>query len=176
MVELLSPKKILSVLLLLTFGSPAARGLFLDPPTSPHAVAVSATEVDLDWSSLNTQREGTFVDRSTDGVNFVQLTTVGNKGLSYRDLSAAEGTTYYYRFRDFKNSDVSNPSAIVSARTPQTVPIAPSGLTATPLSPTQVRATWTDGSFNESGFRIDPSSSASGPCTLAGKRAAKART
>src|SRR4029453_9272890 len=57
-----------------------------------------------------------------------------------------------------------------------TVPIAPSGLTATPLSPTQVRATWTDGSFNESGFRIDRSSSASGPWTLAGSVGANVTT
>jgi uncharacterized protein YkwD len=38
-----------------------------------------------------------------------------------------------------------------------TAPTAPSGLTATPVPPTQINLSWTDNSDNESGFRIERS-------------------
>lgn len=65
------------------------------------------------------------------------------------------GVTYCYRLRAF-NATASSPySQEVCFQLPpsvETIPVAPSGLTAKTISPTEVRLTWIDRSINETGF------------------------
>ncbi|MEJ7607739.1 MAG: fibronectin type III domain-containing protein, partial [Bryobacteraceae bacterium] len=68
----------------------------------------------------------------------------------------APSTTYYYRiqaYNDAGNSAYSN----TSSATTRAVPAAPTSLTATVASATQINLAWSDNSGNETGFRIERS-------------------
>ena len=67
-------------------------------------------------------------------------------------------TTYFYRvvsFNDAGTSSFSNTASATTSGTPTAVPAAPSGLTATTISRSQINLSWTDNSGNESGFTIE---------------------
>jgi predicted phage tail protein len=69
------------------------------------------------------------------------------------------GVTYRYRVRAFNaagDSSYSN-TATVSVPAAATVPAAPTSLTLTVASASRVDVAWTDGSSNESGFKIERS-------------------
>jgi hypothetical protein len=64
-------------------------------------------------------------------------------------VGAADVTVTKHNYRPYRSSVTVNP--------PLPIPAAPSDLTATPISRTQVDLTWTDNSQNESGFEIERS-------------------
>ncbi len=89
-------------------------------------------------------------------------TFVANKsGLTVTQYTVASGlswnTTYYWRANATNSSGSS--SAWSAARTFKTAigqpPSAPSGLSATTISATQINLAWTDNSNNETGFKIE---------------------
>ena len=134
------------------------------PPTAPGnltASAISSSQINLGWSDSSSNEDGFRIERSTDAVNYVQIATMGANVTTYADTGRSAGITYYYRVRAYNaggNSGYSNPAW---ATTPSAVlpPTAPSNLTASGFSRTQVRLTWTDNSGNESGFAIERSTS-----------------
>ena len=85
---------------------------------SPDAVLPSS-QIDLSWTNVaGADATGFAVYRSTDGVNFTLLGTVGGTVTSYTDGGVAAGTTYYYYVLTLLNSDgASAPSATVTATT-----------------------------------------------------------
>jgi hypothetical protein len=132
-------------------------------PTAPSglgASAVSSTRVDLAWTDNASNEDGFQVERSTDGTTFTPHGTAGANATAYTDATAQPSTTYWYRVRATNTAGASGWSNVASATTPApppTPPAAPSGLTATALSRTQIRLAWTDNSGNEQGFRIERS-------------------
>ncbi|MCU0834257.1 MAG: hypothetical protein MUC77_07450, partial [Chromatiaceae bacterium] len=75
---------------------------------------------------------------------------------SYSNTALAANTAYVYRVRAYNgvgNSEYSNEASVTTPA--PAVPAAPSGLTASALSTSQVNLTWVDNSGNESGFRIE---------------------
>ena len=85
--------------------------------------------------------------------------TVGANVVTYNETGLAPSTMYYYRVRATNaNGDSANTST-ASATTQGTVPTAPSGLTATAASSSQINLSWTDNSNNETGFKIDQATS-----------------
>ena len=66
-----------------------------------------------------------------------------------------QATTYQYRVRAYNTAGNSAYSNTASATTTVTLPAAPSALTATAASSTQINLAWTDNSNNEDGFRIE---------------------
>jgi hypothetical protein len=131
----------------------------LAAPSNLAANALSGTQIQLSWTDNTTSATGYSVERSTDGTTWSQITTLGGTSTSYTDSSLASGTKYYYRVRAFSGTTYSVYSNQASATTTVTLvtnpPAAPSNLTATPLSGTQIRLTWTDNSTNETGFYIE---------------------
>lgn len=78
------------------------------------------------------------------------VTSYGNTGLS-------ANTTCTYRVRAYNsggNSAYSN-TAAATTQASAPVPAAPSALTATAVSSSSIRLSWTDNSNNETGFRIE---------------------
>ena len=120
-----------------------------EAPTGLTATAVSTSQIDLDWAN-NTEGDLDHynVYRSTtsgftpDAGNFVAETTVSN----YSDTGLSAGTTYYYKVTAVDTSgNESDPSAEASATTeaPDTTPpAAPTGLTATAVSTSQIDLDW----------------------------------
>jgi len=132
------------------------------PPTPPAAPtgltanAIDCNRIDLGWTD-NSDNETSFkIERSTNGVNFSQIDTVGADVTAYSDTTAAESTTYWYRVRASNSGGDSGYTNTASAATPAcpaTPPAAPSNLTLKGKRG-GVEISWTDNSDDEDGFRI----------------------
>jgi len=129
-------------------------------PSGLGATAASSTLVNLAWTDHAGNEDGFEVERSTDGVSFAQHGTAGMNATSYADATVQASTTYWYRVRAINGvgpSDWSNVASVTTPAPPPTLPAAPTALTATAISKSQIRLTWTDNANNESGFRVERS-------------------
>jgi hypothetical protein len=136
-------------------GTVATPANFVAAPTNLTATAVSGNQINLAWTDNATNETSYSIERSTDGVTWGALTTLGANSTASSDTTVVAGTTYYYRVRAFNGSTPSDYSNQASATTTTPPPNAPSNLVATTISATQIRLTWTDNSSNESAFYIE---------------------
>jgi carboxypeptidase T len=128
-------------------------------PSSLTATPVSQTRIDLAWTDNSDNESGFQIERSLDGSTWIWTpvyTTTANVTV-YNDTGLTCGTTYYYRVRAHSAGGDSGYGSVANAMTIVCVPAAPSGLTATPVSQTQIDLAWTDNGDNESGFQIERS-------------------
>ena len=80
-------------------------------PSSLTATAVSSSRIDLAWTDNSTDEDGFKIERSLDGVNFTEITSVGAGVTTYASTGLSASTQYYYRVRAYKgalNSAYSN--------------------------------------------------------------------
>jgi fibronectin type 3 domain-containing protein len=127
-------------------------------PTSLTTMVASTSRVDLAWIDAANNEDGFKVERSTDGITFVQVGTVPANTVTYMDTTVVGGLTYTYRVRAFNaagDSMYSNTATAVVAAT--AAPTTPTGLTAIVASASRVNLAWTDTSSNEDGFNIERS-------------------
>ncbi|MDQ3928487.1 MAG: fibronectin type III domain-containing protein, partial [Chloroflexota bacterium] len=80
---------------------------------------------------------------------------------SYADTSVNPATQYYYRIKASNVGGDSAYSNVASDTTPDTTATAPTGLSATAVSPSRIDLGWTDNSSNETGFVLERSVSSS---------------
>jgi subtilisin family serine protease/PKD repeat protein len=132
------------------------------PPAAPSnlvATPASHSQINLSWSD-NSDNESSFKIERCLGVgctNFTQVATTGPNANSYQDTGLDATTTYRYQVRASNgggDSDYSNVAEATTLAAP-TPPAAPSNLTATPVSNSQINLAWSDNSGNESGFKIE---------------------
>ncbi len=131
------------------------------PPAAPSsltATAVSSSQINLSWAD-NSSEVGFKIERCTGAgcSNFAQIATVGANVTSYANTGLTASTSYSYRVRAYNltgDSDYSNTASAVTQAAPA-LPAAPTNLTATPVSKSQINLTWTDNANNETGFRIE---------------------
>jgi chitodextrinase len=127
------------------------------------ATAVSTSRIDLAWTA-STDNVGVTeyrVERCQGAscTNFAQVGTTATTGFSSTGLAA--NTTYRFRVRAVDAAANLSPySAIVNRQTlagDTTSPTAPTGLTATAASPTQINLAWTASTDNVgvTGYRIE---------------------
>ena len=95
------------------FGAPTIPAA----PSNLTASAVSGSQINLTWQNNATNNTGLAIDRSTDGVTFVPLTTVAAGVSSYSDLNLTGSTTYSYRVRATSGAGSSPASNVASATT-----------------------------------------------------------
>jgi titin len=121
------------------------------------ANAPSCNQIDLGWTD-NSDNENSFkIERSTDGVNFSQIDTVGADVTTYNDTTVAESTTYWYRVRASNadgDSAYTNTASATTPACPTNPPDAPTNLVAKGKGAAKINLTWNDNSNNEDGFRI----------------------
>jgi predicted GH43/DUF377 family glycosyl hydrolase len=112
----------------------------------------------LSWTDNTVSETGFTIERcegaTCDFSTGVTTFTVGADVTTYSDTSACENTTYKYRVKAVKSleweSDYSNEaSATTDAKA------APTNLTATATSESQIDLTWTDNTEDETGFKIE---------------------
>lgn len=126
-----------------------------NPPVAPsnlNASTVSDSQINLTWTDNSTDETGFIIERRTSTGSYVEIATVGANVTSYSNTGLKESTTYYYRVRAYNSAGYSDYSNEASALT---LPAAPSNLTATAISSTQINITWTDNSGGELGFKIE---------------------
>ena len=114
------------------------------------------SQVTLSWSasggavSYNVYR-GTFAN----GEDPVPISS-GSPATGYTDSSVTNGTTYYYEVTAVNLNGESARSNEASA-TPNTLPAAPSNLTATAVSKSRINLTWTNNDSSATSVRIERS-------------------
>ena len=141
--------------------SNAPDGTVPSTPTNLTASAFSATQINLSWtaSTDNVGVTGYQIERCVGAgcSNFTALTTVSTT--SYSNTGLTNGTSYSYRVRATDAAgNLSGFSIVSSATTPDTqAPTAPSGLTATALTSTQINLSWTAATDNVAvtGYQIE---------------------
>ena len=126
-------------------------------PSSLTAIAASSTQINLSWTDNSNNEDGFRIERCQDAgcTNFVEIATVGANVASYSNTGLTAATTYQYRVRAYNSGGNSAYSNTATATTNATAPAAPSSLTATAASSTQINLSWADNSNNEDGFRIE---------------------
>ena len=143
--------------------------MLVNPPASVSASAVAFNQINLTWQDVATNETGFEIYRSpgADGA-FTLLVTTGAGATSYGDFGIAALTAYCYKVRTLrvtgKKNNYSDFSATVCATTPRKpVPLAASGVNAAPVGSYAISIVWLDNSNDESGFRLERASNASGP-------------
>ena len=129
----------------------------LSAPSGLVAISASSTSIDLTWADNSTTEDGFTIDHSDDGSTWAFEADVGVDVTAYGDTGLTPGTTHYYRVRAFETSTNSGWSNTANATTDQVAPAAPTGLTATAQSQTQIDLTWADNANNEDNYRVDRS-------------------
>ncbi|MBA4149187.1 MAG: fibronectin type III domain-containing protein [Verrucomicrobia bacterium] len=140
-----------------------------NPPAAPSnltATTVSQTQINLSWTDNSSNESNFIVGRSTtSGGPYTDIATLGANVTSFNNTGLIAGTTYYYVVRASNSGGSSANSAQASATTLPNAPAAPSGLTATAVSGTQINLAWIDNSSNESNFVVARSTTSGGPYT-----------
>ena len=133
-------------------------------PTNLAATAVSMTQINLSWNDNSNDESGFKIERKTGASGtYAQITTTNANITTYSDTAGlSSGTTYYYMVRAYNANGNSAYSNEASATTLSPPPAAPSNLTATAVSTTQINLTWQDNSSDETGFKIERKTGASG--------------
>ena len=91
------------------------------PPAAPgglKAAAASKTQTNLSWADNSSDEVGFHVERSTDGVNFVQVGTAGADAKSFASAGLTSGKKYFFRVKAYNANGNSAYTAVVSATTP----------------------------------------------------------
>ncbi len=149
-------------------------------PRAPSGLTMSviaSTQINLAWADNSTNETGFRVERKTGAAGtWSQIASLGANVRTYSNTGLAAGTTYYYRVRAYNAAGNSGYSNEVMATTPSLLPAAPSGLTATANSATQITLAWVDNSINETGFLLERKTGVSGSWSQIASLGANVRT
>jgi hypothetical protein len=129
-------------------------------PSSLTATAVSSSQINLAWTDNANNEDGFKIERcqGTNCTNFAEVAPVSAGATSYSNTGLTANTMYGYRVRAFNsggNSTYSNTASATTSAGSVTPPAAPSSLTATAVSSSQLTLAWTDNANNEDGFKIE---------------------
>jgi oligosaccharide reducing-end xylanase len=132
-------------------GVPAA-------PSSLTASAASLSQINLTWADNSGDETGFKIERKSGTAAFAQIATVGAGVISYANTGLSASTAYTYRVRANNatgDSSYTNESTATTSSVTGTVPAAPSSVSSSVVSASQINLTWTDNSNNETGFKIE---------------------
>jgi N,N-dimethylformamidase beta subunit-like, C-terminal/Fibronectin type III domain len=152
-------------------ASATTTGENIAAPSGLSATAVSTSRIDLSWTDNATNETAYTVERLSNGsTSWTVLTsTLPADTTTYFDMSARAATSYSYRVKATSPAGISDYSNTASATTPDTVPAAPSNLTATRSGANKnqsVTLKWTDNSNNETNFAVERSTDRTNWSTL----------
>ncbi|HEV7301788.1 MAG TPA: fibronectin type III domain-containing protein [Tepidisphaeraceae bacterium] len=137
--------------------------------TATVAAAASPAQVNLAWTDHAGNETGYRVERSSDGgATFATLPAAAALAAgttTFGDATVAAGVAYNYRVRATgptiagvqRDSAWSNAASATTPPSAAVAPAAPTDLSATATSPTQVDLAWTDNAGDEGGYRVERS-------------------
>jgi hypothetical protein len=128
-------------------------------PTNLTATASSSTQINLSWTD-NSNNETSFkIERAPGGTStYTEIASVNAGVTTYQNTGLSASTSYIYRVRAYNSaghSAYTNTSTATTQAPPATTPAAPTNLTATASSSTQINLSWTDNSNDETSFKIE---------------------
>lgn len=140
-------------------------GLDAASPSIPTALTVTGTTINsasLSWTASSTQPITRFVIQwSADGLYFTKSDTVQGSVFTYTGTGLYDSTDYYYRVQALGTTAtaVSGWSNVAKATTKYTpgTPLTPINLKIGTVVDSIINMTWTDRSYNETGFRLQRS-------------------
>jgi len=112
--------------------------------------ATFSSSVSLSWTDNATGEDGYKIERSESGGSFTEIDDISADSKTYLDEDPDLVTTKTYTYRVTATNTIPAASHPVQA----IVPIAPTALSATVISSSQVDLSWSDNSDNETGFEI----------------------
>jgi fibronectin type 3 domain-containing protein len=131
-------------------------------PSNLASASPSSSQITLAWTDNSTNETGFRVERAPASAG--PWTYIGaTAATGYGDSGLAAGTPYYYRVQAYNTSGNSAYSNTTTATTQggTGVPAVPGNLTAASVSSSQINLVWADTSGNETGFKIERSTSTS---------------
>jgi hypothetical protein len=129
----------------------------VQPPRAPSGLSirkVSLSQLDLSWTDNSSDETGFELQRRTPNSAYATVARLAANTTRYSDTGLTPLTTYIYRVRSYNDG---GPSAYWSNEAwadTTDPPAAPSGLTGTVVSRTQIDLRWTDNSSNERAFAV----------------------
>ncbi|MFN8208218.1 MAG: fibronectin type III domain-containing protein [Bacteroidales bacterium] len=128
-------------------------------PSGLSATAFSSSQINLSWTDNAGNETAYSVERAPGGTtSFVEIASLGANATSYQNTGLAASTSYAYRVRASNSagsSAYSNTATTSTQAPPVTLPAAPSNLSATAASSSQINLSWVDNSNNETLFRVE---------------------
>lgn len=141
----------------------SAQAVTMTAPASPAGLtagAVSSSQINLSWMVSSTATSYNVKRAATSGGPYT-IVAAGVTATDYADTGLNSGTAYYYVVSSINDSGESANSAQVGA---MTLPAAPTGLTASVASSTQLDLSWT-GSFGAASYNVKRAATSGGPYT-----------
>jgi len=83
-------------------------------PSDLVLTVLSSTSIKLDWTNNSENAEGVSIERSADGVTYIEIATVAVNTATYTNTGLTANTGYYYRIRAYKSTTYSDYSAVSS--------------------------------------------------------------
>ncbi len=120
------------------------------------AKVLSASQIQLNWTDLNTNETGYRIERSLTATSgFTLVFTASRNATSYTNTGLTSGTKYYYRVRAIGRkgtaSTYSNVASATTFKTDTSPPSVPTYLTATAVSTSQINLSWHASTDNTGG-------------------------
>ncbi len=124
-------------------------------PSALNALALSQTEIQLEWRDNSSNETGFEIFRRKAGeTNFTMLTTLSSDTELYIDQDLDSKTEYSYLISATGNEGNSPPTDTATVATLSNAPGAPSDLLVEVVSGSELGLDWEDNSDNELGFVI----------------------
>jgi alpha-tubulin suppressor-like RCC1 family protein/fibronectin type 3 domain-containing protein len=133
-------------------------------PSGLTATTASTNQINLAWTN-NGSADGFNIQRAPDNNGspgtWAQIATVASNVTTDSDTGLTPSTTYWYQVQAFNACGVS-PFSNQAHTSTVPPPSAPTGLTATPLSASQISVSWTDNVNDRTGFAIEQAPDSAG--------------
>lgn len=126
-------------------------------PSNLSTRSLAYNSVAIGWSDNSSNESGFKVQRSSDGVNFTEIASLGAGAASFNDTTVSARATYYYRVHAFNSiggSAYSNVLSVTTPDVPSPPPAAPASVATANNADGSALVFWTDASSNEAGFEV----------------------
>ena len=139
-------------------------------PVGLSASASSQTGINLSWTNLSSAGISNIsIERSTDGSNFTQVSSVDpSMTSSYSDSGLSIDSTYYYRIRTVLSDGTYGAYSLVVSATTSNLS-TPTSLTATATATSTIGLSWSDSDTGITSYTVTEMSPASTTFTTTGK-------